>query len=232
MERETDILQLAQQKLATAGYLGLNMDVIASELEYSKGTIYNHFACKEEIILALAVQTLQRRTDLFRRGARFEGPPRHRLAAIGVAAELFVRLYPNHFHVEQLIRSYSIWEKTSEQRREVMRSCEVRCMEIVAGVVRDALAVGDLQLPDPTTPEDLVFGLWSQTFGAYSIIATSDSLLQLGIAEPYEAVRQAIKMTLDGYGWRPLSSDFDYAALLEKIQTEVFADECREAFAS
>lgn len=227
--REHRILELAQQKLVAAGYLGLNMDAIAAELEYSKGTIYNHFACKEEIILALAIQTLEKRTEMFQRAAAYPGMPRERMAAIGVAAELFVRLYPNHFHVEQLIRSYSIWEKTSEQRRQLMLSCETRCMELVSSVVRDAIAAGHLQLPDSTTPEDLVFGLWSQTFGAYSIIATSESLTQLGISDPFVAARQAIKMALDGYGWYPLSSDYDYQRLLEELQSEVFPDECREA---
>jgi hypothetical protein len=168
---------------------------------------------------------------MFERGSAYPGVPRERLAAIGVASELFVRLFPNHFHVEQLIRSYSIWEKTSEKRRNLMRSCETRCMGIVSGIVRDAIAQGHLRLPESTSPEDLVFGLWSQSFGAYSIITTSDSLEELGISDPYPAVRHAISMLLDGYGWQPLSTDYDYPELFEKLQTEVFANECREVIA-
>ncbi|MEM1069605.1 MAG: TetR/AcrR family transcriptional regulator [Planctomycetota bacterium] len=226
-QREVRILELAREKLAQLGYLGWNMDIIAAELEYSKGTIYNHFSCKEEIILALAIETMEQRTEMFQRAVSFPGLPRERMSAIGVAAELFVRLYPHHFHVEQLIRSHSIWEKTSEKRQTRMRWCEGRCMEMVAGVVRDGIAAGHLELNDQALPEDLVFGLWSQTFGAYSIIATSDSLPELGIADPYAAVRQAIRMVLDGYQWQPLSSQHDYVALQERIQAEVFPDECQ-----
>lgn len=232
LNREVRILDLAREKLAEAGYLGLNMDLIAAELEYSKGTIYNHFACKEEIILALAIETMEKRTDMFQRAAAFVGMPRERMGAIGVAAELFVRLYPHHFHVEQLIRSQSIWEKTSDKRRTHLHWCESRCMEMVAGIVREGIAAGHLTLDDQALPEDLVFGLWSQTFGAYSIIATSDSLPELGIADPYSAVRTAIRMVLDGYQWQPLSSQYDYAALYERIQSEVFPDECRAVAAS
>ncbi len=220
------ILQHARRMLVENGYLGLNMESIASELEYSKGTIYNHFGCKEEIIIALAVETMQKRTDLFERASAYGGLPRERIAAVGVAAELFVKLYPSHFHVEQLIRSHSIWEKTSEKRRQIMRMCESRCMWIVAGIVRDAIAQGHLKLPETTCPEDLVFGLWSQTFGAFSIIATSGSLTELGIQDPFAAVRHSINMCLDGYGWQPLSTDYDYPRLFERLQHEVFPDEC------
>lgn len=228
-EREGRILDLARQQLLRGGYLGLNMDAIATELEYSKGTIYNHFRCKEEIIIALAIETMKKRTEMFQRAAAYQGMPRERLAAIGVAAELFVRLFPNHFHVEQLIRSYSIWEKTSEKRRQSMRSCETNCMGIVSGLVRDGVAQGHLELPDDSSPEELVFGLWSQTFGAYSIITTSDSLEELGVTDPYHAVRQSINMVLDGYRWQPLSTDYDYSSLFEKLQREVFPDECQQA---
>ncbi|MFT5093045.1 MAG: AcrR family transcriptional regulator, partial [Porticoccaceae bacterium] len=60
-EREDRILGLARTMLAEGGYLGLSMDAIAEQLEYSKGTIYNHFPCKEEIIISLAVETMDRR---------------------------------------------------------------------------------------------------------------------------------------------------------------------------
>lgn len=227
-DREGRILTIARQMLVEGGYLGLSMDAIAATLEYSKGTIYNHFSCKEEIIIALAIETMDKRTELFAQAASLSLPPRQRLAGIGSAAELFVRLYPDHFGVEQLIRSASIWDKTSEKRRLSMHAAESRCMEIVAGIVRDGIAQGDLSLPDDMSPESLVFGLWSQTFGAYSIIATSDGLQDHGVTDPYHAVRKNINMTLDGYGWTPLATEFDYIDLFERLMAEVFPDEYRQ----
>lgn len=227
-DREVRILEVARRMLVEGGYLGLSMDAIAGELEYSKGTIYNHFGCKEEIIIALAIETMDKRTEMFLRAASITAPPRQRLAGIGASAELFVRLYPDHFSVEQLIRSASIWEKTSEKRRRTMHAAESRCMGIVAGIVRDGIAQGELKLPDDMSPESLVFGLWSQTFGAYSIIATSDGLEDHGVTDPYHAVRKNINMTLDGYGWTPLSTEFDYIDLFERLMAEVFPDEYRQ----
>lgn len=229
-DRENRILDTARHMLLTGGYHGLSMDRIAGELDYAKGTIYNHFGCKEEIIIALAIQTSEHRTKMFERAALFRGSSRERIQCIGVAAELFVRLYPEHFNTEQIIRSSSVWEKTTEERRAICRSCEQRCVGIVSGIVRDGLASGDLMLPVGTTPEDVVFGMWSLSFGAYSIITTSESLRELGIGEPFEVVRNSMARLLDGYGWAPLSVDVDREELMGRISQEVFPDEFADAF--
>ena len=224
-DREARILELARRLVVTGGYHGLGLDSIATELGISRGTIYNHFKCKEEIILALLVETMDKRRDMFQRAASYQAIPRIRLAAIGVAAELFVRLYPDHFRVEQIVKSDSIWDKTTEERRALVKSCQMQCVGIVAGIVRDGLAQGHLTLPDRVTPEALVFGLWSMTEGAYSIVATSDAMTELGIVEPFPAIRHNIHSMLDGYGWTPLSSELDFDAEMEKLVREVFAKE-------
>ncbi len=224
-DREQLILDTARHMLTTRGYLGLNMDAIAEQLEYSKGTIYNHFPCKEEIIIALAVETMSKRSQMFDRAASRRGESRQRLTGVGVSAELFVRLYPEHFQVEQIIHSASLWEKTSVERRAALRGCETRCMGIVAGIVRDALAHGDLELDNGVRPEDLVFGLWTQTFGGYAIIATSDSLHHIGIDDPFHSVRYNINRMLDGYGWRPFSTEVDYISQFDQISSDIFPEE-------
>ncbi len=225
LQREKLILETARPMLVEQGYHGLNMDRLAEVLEYSKGTIYNHFSCKEEIIIALAIETLEKRTVFFERAAAFPGLPRERMLAVGVAADLFVRLYTNHFQVEQIIRSASIWEKTSETRRKLMRSCETRCIGIVAGIVRDAISRRELEMPDQGTPEELVFGLWSMSMGAYQIITTSESLHELGIREPFDTLRDNQTTLLDGYGWRPLAADHDYRSVSTRIEEELFGHE-------
>lgn len=224
-DREARILELARRLVVTGGYHGLALDSIATELGVSRGTIYNHFKCKEEIILALLVETMGTRREMFQRAASYQAAPRIRLAAIGVAAELFVRLYPDHFRVEQIVKSDSIWDKTTEERRALVKSCQMQCVGIVAGIVRDGMAQGHVVLPDNVTPEALVFGLWSMTEGAYSIVATSDAVTELGIVEPFPAIRHNIHRMLDGYGWSPLSSEVDFDEVMERIVRDVFPQE-------
>jgi len=228
-EREQAILDVARQMLTEGGYLGLNMARIARELDYSNGTIYQHFPNKEDIILALTIETLEKRSDMFERASAFRGNSRERLMAIGYAAELFVRVFPDYFNVEQTVRSASIWEKTTESRRQLMQGCEARCMGIVSGIIRDGVAAGDLQLPGDLRPEEMVFGLWSMTFGGYSIIAANNNLVELGIRQPFGAIRRNTLLIVDGYGWRPLSHEYDANAIYQRIEQEVFPGETADA---
>lgn len=228
-DREQQILSVARGMLNAEGYHGLNMDSIASAIRVSKGTIYNHFSCKEEIIIALATDTLNRRTRLFECAAGCPETPRGRMCGVGAASELFVELYPEHFATEQLVRSASIWQKTSEKRRQQMQAEELRCMGIVSGIVRDAVSQGHLHLGVDTTPEELVFGLWSQTFGAQSITAGGESLVTHGIRDPMMAVRRFINASLDGFGWRPLSTEVDYIAKCDELKQVVLRRELHDA---
>ncbi len=225
LEREAKILDVARPMVVREGYHGLNMDKIAEKVSYSKGTIYNHFSCKEEIIIALAVQNSAKRVQLFQKAAQFKGCSRHRMIAISAAAELFVRNYPDFFQFERILQLDSVREKTSEKRQSIIHNCEMQCMSIVAGVVRDAVASEDLELPKQFTPEKLVFGLWSLTSGAYSIAAASDALQQMGIDDPFETVRDHIAALLDGFNWQPISDQYDIDKLLKRIQKEVLNDE-------
>ena len=59
-----------------------------------KGPIYQHFSTKEDLVTALASQTMERRTALFARAAKFVGRPRERFMAIGVADELLAGCTP------------------------------------------------------------------------------------------------------------------------------------------
>lgn len=223
--REARILAIAREQIAQSGYLGLNMDRIAAQIEYSKGTIYQHFRNKEEILLALVNEAFDTRLRMFRAAAAFEGPHRVRLATVGAAAEAFVEQFPVHFEVEQIVRANSIWEKTSPERRALMESCERNCMATVVEIVRQAVAGGDLSLKGTTTPEEIVFGMWSIYLGVQTITHSSSVLAEIGIRDPIASLRTNQQMMLDGYGWRPLSSDFDYTTHMDQVKRERFRHE-------
>ena len=61
--REALILDTAQRLVEERGYLGMNMDLVAEATEYSKGTIYQHFSCKEELLSALIERTAALRSE-------------------------------------------------------------------------------------------------------------------------------------------------------------------------
>ena len=153
---------------------------------------------------------------------------------IGVAYELFVRLYPHHFLCGQIIMAASVGDKVSPERLTMNQASEGRCISICSGVVRDAISQGDLELPPDFSPEGLVFGLWTMSFGVFTMATSADfleGLKAIGIPAPFATLGRNSAAMLDGYNWRPLSSEWDYMKTLKRIQQEIFADEHRKGHA-
>lgn len=226
-DREQRILQLSRKLILAGGYQGLSLEALAAELQVSRGTIYNHFPCREEILLELLAASLEQRRDLFQRAAAFRGAPRVRLTAVITAAEVFARQHPEHFRLEQIVNCDTVAQTSTSARRGRVRSCRLQCSGMVTGIVRDALAQDHLTLADSTTPEDLVLGLLAMTDGAYSQLAGGEAAAELGVRQPWQAVRRSVQTLLDGYGWTPTSKEFDYGASSERIVEELFLAEFR-----
>ena len=229
-EREKLVLRVAADLLRERGYLGLTMDRIAEATEYSKGTIYQHFRNKEEVVAALAIESGEHRIALFERAATFRGSPRERCYAVGIAFDLFVALRPDHHVLESLVAPPSLREKVNETLVERLEWCERRCMEVVVGLMHDAIERGELTLPEGVNPEQVTLGLWAMAVGTHEIIACEKNLADKGIADPRAALHGNYHALLDGWGWKPLSREHDYATTLERVYTELFPDERARAF--
>jgi AcrR family transcriptional regulator len=227
-EREAKILQVSRRILASEGYIKLNMDRIAAEIEYAKGTVYQHFRNKEDIIVALDIEAHQAMADLFRLAATFDGSTRHRMTAVGVASNLKNQLYPDHLQIDRITCNPAILEKATEERQERLRDSEGACMAVLADLVRVALDDHDLCLPEHVAPEDLVFGLWAMSSGAYEIISSGIPLFENGVTNPMAALWHNFTMLLDGYGWKPLSHEENYLEIGRRAWVELFSKDYSE----
>jgi AcrR family transcriptional regulator len=229
-QREEMLLDVARKMLVEQGYAGLSMDRIAESTEYSKGVIYQHFSSKEDLVTALAVQSLQWRVEYFGRAASFQGRPREKMLAIGVAEELFVRIHPHHFHSERIIKMASLNERASTARLEDLKVEQNHCFGRVRGIVLSAIECGDLVVPPKLTASDIVMALWSLNMGAYSLMYTDrEMLIENGVTAPLNGVRVHCHALLDGYGWKPLAAVWDYEQSYRRILSEVFPEECLQA---
>jgi AcrR family transcriptional regulator len=229
-QREEMLLNVARKMLVDHGYAGLSMDRIAELTEYSKGVVYQHFSSKEDLVTALAVQSLQWRVEYFSRAAAFKGRPREKIMAVGVAEELFVRIHPHHFHSERIIKMASLKERVSDERLNDLKSEQNQCFGKVRAIVQSAIDCGDLSLPPKLSPSDIVMALWSLSMGGYSLMHTERELLiENGVTAPFNGVRVHCHALLDGYGWKPLTAGWDYEQSYRRILNEVFPEECLQA---
>jgi TetR/AcrR family transcriptional regulator, regulator of autoinduction and epiphytic fitness len=66
--REDAILDAAQQLLVEQGYVDLNMDTLAARAGLAKATLYQHFASKETLLLALVLRMVRASIDYLNAG--------------------------------------------------------------------------------------------------------------------------------------------------------------------
>ena len=50
-------------------------------------------------------------------------------------------------------------------------------------------------------------------------------LTALGIQDPMKALKISMHAVLDGFGWRPFSSEWDYHKTSERVKKEIFPKE-------
>jgi AcrR family transcriptional regulator len=229
-QRELLLLDVARKMLIEKGYAGLSMDRLAEATEYSKGTVYQHFSTKEDLVSALALQSIEQRALYFSKAAGYQGHSRERFTAIGVADELFARLHPHYFRSELIIKMADLEDRASAERLDAIKGLECRCMGSVLAIIDEAVAAEDLVLPNPTTPGDVAFAVFTLAVGTQSTLLNFKPLLQdMGISSPLLSFRENCQVLVDGFGWKPLRSEWDYAGTFRRISREVFADEWQRA---
>ncbi len=87
------LLEAAAAEFASNGYLGANINTISTLAGYAKGTVYNYFASKHDLFLALVDTTAQLHLDFIVARVRPEAHPARRLEAFFRAGFEFVSAY-------------------------------------------------------------------------------------------------------------------------------------------
>ncbi|MBN1342245.1 MAG: TetR/AcrR family transcriptional regulator [Phycisphaerae bacterium] len=218
--REQEILGVAREVLLNEGFGSFSIESVAEAMRCSRPAIYKHFSCKEEIVLALAIETERHQQRLRERALMFKGTPRERLLAVGAVS---VILFPRQLIAKLLVTSPAISRaKTSEERQEELRVLMTRGICSDMSIVRDAVASGDLVPPEGMDYHDIFFGLWAAQWGAMNFMSSDIPLSQLGFEDPEASILGALVAMMDGFGWRPLSTEWDYNRTLERLAAEVF----------
>jgi AcrR family transcriptional regulator len=221
-QREEEILNRARSMLLSDGYRDLTIDRLASDLAVSKGTVYNHFANKEDIVLALATRAMQARLALFSTAAASATVHRHRLVAIGAAAEHFCDHLREHFRVEMWIRNIHIWEKSSDSFQLLIKQCEQSIMGVVGGIVHDAIAAKEIKA-DNMSPAEIVFGFWALVHGGQLIAATSPSLQNVGIENTHLVIRRHCHNLMEAMQWKPLLKFRQQNQMMDKFRSQLLS---------
>lgn len=224
-EREQLILSAAQTMLHQHGYNHLTMDRVAETVEYSKGTIYNHFASKEDLVCSLCCRCVSNLIEVFERAYHFPGSTRERYSAIGIGYSLYHQLHPMDTQILQIIKNNAVREKISDFKLAEMESLEQKITSITSSIVQEAINCGDLDKLQQDNVSTIVFGCWSMHYGALMLDQSDIPLNELGFNPVVNMLWKNSNIYLDGYKWLPLSTSIDSEKLFEKISTVLFDGE-------
>ncbi len=224
-EREQVFLDRAWGMIQKDGVLNLQMARLASECEYSVGTLYQHFSAKEDLLVALATRGVSERLALYRRAADWQGPTRHRILGILLADVLFAQKEPEYFRLAQYVSTHTVWISASDERREAALEASFPLADAVESIVNDAVAQGDVNNHGLTSRE-LSSGLWAMCEGMQTLVSAAGLLEAHSVPRPYQLLVTHANALLNGLGWQPLlPTDADEQnELLQHIMSEVFPD--------
>ncbi len=220
-KRETFMLDQARKIADAEGLHALTLPRLAEETGYSKPTVYKYFPTKEDLIVAIAAQSAAIRASYYERAITFQGRPREKL--YGINALNFGFLNPHFremidFHINRLSR------QAGPARQKELFENENRMVEIVAGVVREAIENGDLKLPEKIDEYQIIFTLSSTNFGGY-VMRESDSPVMKKWFDRIRFKDGAFgAILLDGLGWKPLSNEWNYSETKKRFYREVFPE--------
>lgn len=228
-QREAAIRSAARTVLLERGYFGLTMERVAAASECPKGTMYQHFGCKEDLLVALSVECAGARLDMMERAAAHSCPSRERVVGLGEAVGLYTRLHPEDSRILHMATG-PIREKASPQRLSELVQIEDREVALLHEILEDAVKEGNLEPLHDEMLKEMAFGIWALVDGAFTLIESNSPRQVLGIDSPFSNLFRVFGVLADGYGWRPLFHELDWEESLARIRKAVFPEEAQQLY--
>ena len=161
--RKREIIEGAARLFDRVGYHGVNMSMIAKAAGVKKPTLYHYISSKDEILFGLHelfIGTLRKNTD-----ARIAAglPPLEILRA--VVEDTFRLLYDFPGYVRAFFEHFR--ELSQKQRAEIATKRD-EYIELVIGVIEQAMRAGVVNKADPRLTAHCLFGIANWAYQWYS----------------------------------------------------------------
>jgi AcrR family transcriptional regulator len=161
-----------------------HIDEIARSAGIARGLVYRHFASKEELYVLTVTHYLDELGGLLEDAAAADAPPTERLERVTRAFAGYCRRYPAFLDSSQaLMRRHAMELRESVSESVWLRLGQgmARCLECVAGVLRDGAEAGDFAVEDPDFMANV---LWTQALGVMHLARIRVGVRQAGPGVP------------------------------------------------
>ena len=214
LERERSILTELRGLICEQGFFDLKISELAKRCELSVGTLYSHFACKEDLLMALAIEGVTLRLEQTRAAVQLGNTALERLLLVNIAGWRYGRDNASLMEMEFLAMSPSIWRRASRPLHKELRELNGQVGRFYAELIDSAVEECNLDM-SADERRQLLVGTYSLVLGS-DVISISDideDVLGSGQCEAVQA--ENLQRLLAGWGWPRCEA----AQLIEKLST-------------
>jgi len=148
-EREALILQAAEAVLMEKGYHETSIDEIASRVGIAKGTVYLHFASKEDLVFALFAQDLEKFQQLVGSTVASELTARAKMEAI--LHVLYGSFFSKRFQLLYSLSNSVDLRRIFVEKKGCMREIWERISALITTLLEEGKAAGEFDTTIPTS---------------------------------------------------------------------------------
>ena len=148
-EREALILQAAEEVLMEKGYHETSIDEIASRVGIAKGTVYLHFASKEDLVFALFEQDLEKFQQLVDSTVVSELTARAKMEAI--LHVLYGSFFSKRFQLLYSLSNSADLRRIFVEKKGCMREIWERISALITTLLEEGKAAGEFDTTIPTS---------------------------------------------------------------------------------
>jgi AcrR family transcriptional regulator len=211
-KREERLLGLGRQLLVEQGFVGLQMESIASRSSFSRAIVYKHFRSKEELASKIVLHSAQLRFAAIDKAYQFSGNTRERVLALLLAEEQFSIQNPDRYPSELILRISGLLSGAQPVISTSLNELDLEIASRFVAVVEEAIGRGDLP-PGCNANE---------TLRSIMAICIGLQVLKLLRRNEFSAdlktlTTSSIHLLLDGLQWQPLGKDWPYEASTRRI---------------
>lgn len=217
LQRDELFFETARRIFLDEGYHELTISRLAEATGFSRATLYDRFGSKEGLLVEVGIECQEELHGILQRASRFPGTPRERMMAVGEALRVYSARYSDNMRIVATISDEAIAKRVSDAQQARMRELDADMFRTLLEIIREATDKGDITFPEGLRGESLCFALWTMIDGCAAAMRGSAPLEEIGIADPIGDLLPSTHRLLDGYGWRPLLSEWDYEASMERI---------------
>ena len=222
LAREHEMLDQALKIIDEQGLAFLTIDKLVANVNYSKGTVYNHFSSKEDLFTALCNRNMRQMLELFERANSIEYSARSKMTAIGYAYMLKVLLLPQSFNMMMNAKT-EFFEKATQERSQEHEHLDNSILNLCSGVVAQAFENGELSASLQHSIQDITFSIYSMAFGTVGLLLKRDRTCSGTIGFMLQdRVLAHGNIVMDSFGWK---QGEDRTELLQHLQHNVYAKE-------